>query len=215
MPMRYAWAPASAAPAARACEFASTTWPGWLARPASTSSSPVAITETRGLGRTTTWPTPVAASTATSAGVTYAPAGAMTVPALISSPGPPHAQAAFGLLTHLDRGHALVGHARAGSRRRPPPAAERRRRPRSRCPARPGPDATMTALTSPTTLSRTGRWGAAPMHVLPAGGVAVGGGVVERGQRCGRAYVLGEHVAEGLGEVQVQRGQRPQSLQDT
>ena len=73
----------------------------------------------------------------------------------------------------------------------------------------------LDALRSPTTLSRTGRCAAAPSDVLGPGGVAVDRGVVEGGQRAGRAHLLGQHVAVGLGEVQVERRQRAQSLQDT
>ena len=86
IPTRYAYPPASVAAADSACDVTSTTCPGWLTRPASTNSSPVAITTTRGLGRTITCATPVAANTASNAGVTTDPARASTVPAGISSP---------------------------------------------------------------------------------------------------------------------------------
>ena len=70
----------------------------------------------------------------------------------------------------------------------------------------------LDAPRSPTTLSRTGRWGAAPMTSSQRAAYPSIGGLVERGQRVRREHVLGEHVAVRLGEVQVERRQRPQPL---
>ena len=50
-------------------------------------------------------------------------------------------------------------------------------------------------------------------EVLPAGRVAVDRGLVEGRVRVRREHVLGEHVAVRLGEVEVERRQRPQPAQ--
>ena len=116
--------------------------------------------DTRGLGRTTTCPTPVAASTATSAGVTYAPAEASDRTGRRSRrrPGVPRGRAwarwqiSTAAMPWSVQAGGTTTSAAAGSGA---PAATEKQVPGA---SRTGRQ--LAATRSPTTLSRTGRAGA-------------------------------------------------------
>ena len=214
MPTRYACAPASAAAAVSAWELTSTTWPGWLARPTSTSSSPVATITTRGLGRTD--------DVADAGGgedrdqrrgdvrarrgrgprrpASSSPARRSPWPRLgawqISTAAMPWSVQSGGTTTSAAAGSG----APAATEKQVPGVSRTGRQ--------------LDAPRSPTTFSRTGAARCAAPKVLGAGGVAVD---ARRGRRRGTGpgatHVLGEHVAVRLGEVEVERGQRAEPAQ--
>ncbi len=172
---------------------------------------------TRGLGRTTTCPMPVAAKTATRAGVTYVPARASSAPAGSSSPARRTPVPALGRAGR-SRPRPCPGRSTPPApRRRRRPAAARRRPPRSRCPGSAAPAASSTRARSPTTLSRTARparpaCGRRRMSSQRAAYPSIAAWS-KAGNGVRRDDVLGEHVAVRLGQVEVERRQRAQPAQ--